>query len=318
MDEINKTLILAGKSITLINKILGPGLTIRQANADSRAALQGVITEQIVSRLEQSPNDPDLLEAIASCSGKTNFKNIVRIAQLATSQLTDNARPELISDDWGANFKDKACTCSDPEMATLWAQLLAGEANNPGSYSRKTVNILADMEPEDARSFSALCRFQIMVHSNNIDRLPLVLDTDTDFYVRHGVARSSLLALHDLQLIHLATVRPGAIGLGATAGCTYFALSDGFIGLVSDDGQNKNCEISLGNVSFTKTGSEMSNLCLPLETPPGFVDFLISKWDEEERLRGFSVERWSLSVDFADRKLQARPDLGKILDLGPR
>ena len=105
---------------------------------------------------------PVMMEAIMSCHGRFGFKNIARIVQLVVPQLDENARPDLISEDWGANFRDKVHTCSDPEMTELWAQLLAAEVNNPGSYSRKTVNVLADLEPNDARLFKALCDFRLI------------------------------------------------------------------------------------------------------------------------------------------------------------
>ena len=314
MDEIKEALALSGKSITLVDKIFGPRLTRRQADADAQAILQGALAEQIATQLEHSPNDPQLLEAIASCGGKTNFNNLVRIAQRAIPQMTGSARPDLITDDWGANFKDKARTCFDPDMATLWAQLLAGEANHPGSYSRKAVNVLGDMEPGDARSFSDLCRFQIMVYGGGIERIPLVLKVEADIYTKHGITRSSLLTLHDLQLINFAGIRLGAIGLGASVEFSFFAHSNGMVGLVSDDGKGKLCQVDLGDVSFTKTGVEISNLCLPLRTPAGFVDFLVSEWGD--RLRGFSVERWPMTVNFPDCTLQARSDLGRIVELG--
>jgi hypothetical protein len=36
------------------------------------------------------------------------------------------------------------------EMQNLWAQVLAGEANSPGTYSKRTVNFLSSLDKKDA------------------------------------------------------------------------------------------------------------------------------------------------------------------------
>ena len=129
---MEKAFEVGDKALGILEKLLGPWFTRRQVDANTRAALQEVLTDQVATHMEAYPNDPVMMEALMSCHGRFGFKNIVRIVQLAVPQLDESARPGLISEDWGANFRDKANTCSDPEMAELWAQLLAAEVNNPG------------------------------------------------------------------------------------------------------------------------------------------------------------------------------------------
>jgi len=68
--------------------------------------------------------------------------NMEQITQKALPQLVDRARPKDISNDWLTNFFDKCRNISEEEMQALWARVLAGEANKPGSYSKRTVNFL--------------------------------------------------------------------------------------------------------------------------------------------------------------------------------
>jgi hypothetical protein len=67
-------------------------------------------------------------------------KNIEEIIRQALPQLDDNSKPEQVEDDWITNFFDKCRLISDTEMQSLWSRVLAGEANSPGSYSKRTVN----------------------------------------------------------------------------------------------------------------------------------------------------------------------------------
>ncbi|MCI0694675.1 DUF2806 domain-containing protein, partial [candidate division KSB1 bacterium] len=86
-------------------------------------------------------------------------ENIEKIAQKALPLLKESSRPENIEDDWIVNFFDKCRIVSDEEMQSLWAKVLAGEANAPGTYSKRTVNFLNSIDKIDAKLFISLCGF---------------------------------------------------------------------------------------------------------------------------------------------------------------
>ena len=67
----------------------------------------------------------------------TRQQNIEDITSKALPQLTNEANPDSMEDDWITNFFDKCRIISDKEMQNLWSRVLAGEANSPGSYSKK-------------------------------------------------------------------------------------------------------------------------------------------------------------------------------------
>lgn len=48
-------------------------------------------------------------------------------------------------------------------MQSLWSRVLAGEANQPGAFAKRTVNLLADLDKEDAILFVQLCGFGWMI-----------------------------------------------------------------------------------------------------------------------------------------------------------
>ena len=69
-------------------------------------------------------------------------KNMEDITAKAAPHLNEDANPDAMDDDWIANLFDKCRIVSDDEMQSLWARVLAGEANTPGTYSKRTVNLL--------------------------------------------------------------------------------------------------------------------------------------------------------------------------------
>ena len=87
-----------------------------------------------------------------------------------------------MEDDWIASLFDKSRVVSDSEMQVLWARILAGEANVPGSYSMKTINILSSIDKTDAKAFAKLCAFVwVLELESEIEVVPLVLDVTAEF-----------------------------------------------------------------------------------------------------------------------------------------
>lgn len=100
-------------------------------------------------------------------------ENMEAITEKAIPQLEDVSDPSQMEDDWVTNFFDKSRIVSDSEMQDIWASVLAGEANSPGTYSKRTVNFLGDLDKRDAELFLSLCSFGWLVG----DFTPLIFDT---------------------------------------------------------------------------------------------------------------------------------------------
>ncbi len=309
MEEMQKILEDGAPFARLAGKILGLWPMRRQIDDQSIAAADANAYENITTalanvigdRIEANPHDPVMLEALISCGGRTNLKSLVRILQLVVPRLSGDARPDLISDDWLANLKDKARTCSDPDMADLWASLLGGEANAPGSYSKKTVNVVADLEPDDARLFRNLSMFRIVpteveynpasgeiigVGSHEKPRL-VVLDNRHIIYTDAGVNFTSLTRLEWLGLV--VNHATGYQMTAETPGVRAWLLGNELLYAVPDSKS-----ITMGNCQFTPAGEELSKLCVPLTPPKGFIDYVARAWGD----KGIRVAR-SLSEALA-------------------
>ena len=291
----------AGRAgIDLIGKVFGPTITRRQAAADAQAEIQLALANRLAYYIESDSLDPNVLDMLATCGGKASVSNLANILTMAVPMLDESADPALISDDWIANWRDKARLVSDEEMALLWAQLLAGEVNSPGTYSPKAVNMLADMDRSDAQLFHDLCRFQVMRYEFEFgprDSLPLVINPSDEIYTSNGVTDEGLLALEDIGLIKYPML-PN-IPDKATA----FGYSRGWLLNYSSD------HVETGRISWTFNGKQMSKLCLPLESPTGFEQYLLDKWGKANRdIRHYA----ELTVQFKEGTLRACPRSAKV------
>ena len=120
------------------------------------------------------------------------------ITAKALPQLNDNAKPNSIEDDWIANFFDKSRIISGEEMQSLWARVLAGEANAPGAFSKRTVNSMADLDKQEAILFTQLCGFVWKLPGRVI---PLMFGDSAKIYNRAGINFESLVHLESIGLI---------------------------------------------------------------------------------------------------------------------
>ena len=220
--------------------------------------------------MDEFPSHPDVMDLLATCGGRVGIDNLTRILQSAHSQLTDEARPEFVNDDWFANFREKARTCSDEDFAKLWASLLAGEVNRPGSYSQKTVNILADMDVQTANMFASLCRYALTTETGIQSVVPKQV-------IGSKISDYSLSKLKGLGLVDFVE---GHDFQSATSICL-FGYDGGLLEVKNDTGSGR-VLTNTGSVHLTPFGEELAGLCLPVGDQGDSVSDIVAFWESKD------------------------------------
>ena len=197
--------------------------------------------------------------------------NIESITAKALPQLNENANPDSIEDDWIVNFFDKSRIVSDNEMQDLWARILAGEANAPGTYAKRTVNLLLDLDKNEAELFTKLCGFVWAVEGEV--PVPLVFDQTAEIYKRNGLDFISLSHLDSIGLIHYGGLESIAINdLPKRFTAAYYDRT-----LALEMSKNAGNDLEIGYVMFTRIGMELAPIC---EDKPvdGFWEYVKDYW----------------------------------------
>ena len=198
-------------------------------------------------------------------------KNMEDITAKAAPHLNEDANPDAMDDDWVANLFDKCRIVSDDEMQSLWARVLAGEANTPGTYSKRTVNLLSDFDKSDADLFTKLCGFGWVIR--NV--VPLVFDVQADIYSRHGINFDTLNHLESIGLIQFGGVADfKLIGLPKRFAVSYYGKL-----LSLEIPEDANNELKTGKVLLTKIGQELAPICgsKPVES---FYEYVKEQWKQ--------------------------------------
>ncbi len=198
-------------------------------------------------------------------------KGMEDITAKALPQLNENANPDAIEDGWLVNFFDKSRIVSDDDMQNLWSRILAGEANAPGTYSKRTVNFLSDLDKAEADLFTRLCGFTWVIGNF----VPLVFDEEAEIYNRHGVNFSSLGHLDSIGLVRFGELTSmSRVKLPKKFSVAYYGrpLTLG----MPLDADNR---LDIGKVLFTRIGQELAPICGsgPVE---GFWEYVQDQWKQ--------------------------------------
>ena len=196
-------------------------------------------------------------------------KNIEDITAGAIHGLNDNSNADSMEDDWITNFFHKCRIVSDGDMKALFSRVLSEEANGPGTYSKRTVNFLSELDKTDAELFAKLCGFGWMIG----DVVPLVFDVQSKIYNDLGLNFNSLSHLDSIGLVQFDSIAElFRRGLPKAMVVAYY---DRLLTLeMPNDADNR---LDLGHVRLTKIGQELAPICgsRPVDE---FWDYVMDKW----------------------------------------
>jgi hypothetical protein len=208
--------------------------------------------------------------------------NIESITQDALSLLEDKSDPEAVSDDWITNFFDKSRIVSDNEMQGLWSRILAGEANAPGTFAKRTVNLLADLDKEDAILFMRLCGFGWMIG----EIVPLIFEKRASIYNDQGIDFSSLSHLESLGLIQFNFMSGYQSLQNNTSVCVHY-YGKPLTLVFPKETEN---ELHLGHVLLTRAGQQLAPVCAP-KPVEGFFEYVRSHWIDKSLIPKSEAEQ---------------------------
>jgi hypothetical protein len=196
-------------------------------------------------------------------------RNIEEITQQALPLLSDKSQPDKVEDDWITNFFDRCRLISDQEMQKLWSRVLAGEANAPGSFSKRTVNLLSDLDKADAELFTRLCGFGWVI--GNV--VPMIFEVQDEIYNKQAITFNTLCHLESIGLAQFDNLAGYLrLSLPKRFQVSYFGKH-----IVLEMPNEIGNSMSIGKALLTKVGEELARICGGHQVE-GFFDYVCEKW----------------------------------------
>ncbi len=262
-----------------------------EAQADARRLLDLPATD-----LQGEVNIEDKIQQRILFQEKKRQANITAVVEQAATLISDREVDDHEPDhDWTARFFADVQDVSSEEMQVLWARVLAGEVERPGSTSIRTLGILKNLDQTTAllfRKFCSACVFLSPDPDNKVfidARVPSLGGNAAHNALQaygfsfnslnrlneHGLILSDYNSWHDYQLSagllldsdppHLAHIP--------------FRFQNRYWRLVPIGKRDPNSEIKLNGVALTISGRELSNV-IDLEPMDKFLHVLIGYFQQ--------------------------------------
>lgn len=282
------------------------------ARASAKAMLELAGASQ--SLLEQMGREID--QRIESHFDK-RLSNLAQIVAQAERALPPGQVPDVEPDmAWTSSYSEAAQDISAEDMQELWARVLAGEVERPGSTSVRTLGVLRNLDQSTAQHFRRLCSMAVSVEI----RVPTESDRPTGRYRilhsdhrvpslggnagnnslrEYGLSFDVLNLLNEHELViadynsrydyraSIAIQRAGTAGLLVPLGFNY----QGQVwGLIPEGERDLGQGFQVSGVALTRAGRELSKV-VELEQVPQY----------DEALKGYFAEKGLNMVQVSGR-----------------
>ena len=201
--------------------------------------------------------------------------NLAQIAHKAMQSLPSGEVPDVEPDmAWTSSFSNSAQNISSEDMQEVWARILAGEVENQGSTSIRTLGVLSDLDQPTAQLFKRLCSLSVSISIPGVDygdhRVPsLEGHAGQNSLSPYGLSFDKLNILNEFRLVHndygswfdyRPCIRPVPLTFGYQG--QHWALT-------SEAEWDTNKEFRLSGVVLTTAGRELSRV-VDLEKVPEY------------------------------------------------
>lgn len=214
---------------------------------------------------------------------KGNIAGIAKkIPEHMSQSSSDEEKAEKIRNmdtDIAAHAAEKCKNVSDEYVSSLWAKALAGEADNPGSFSKKTADVVGALDRNDAELFVRFCQFVWVDKGNNIS-LPLIYDYEADIYAKAGISYSTLDDLESLELISHKS--DGFAHWYQPQSKAVWGYHENYFMISARPDVTGKSFVNCGYASLTRAGTQLYSLCKDqVRYNPEFQQYVISHWTSE-------------------------------------
>jgi len=153
---------------------------------------------QLVSGLLNNESDTNVIGRMISKEIKRQ-RNLASIVSTAYDQLESikSVSHEPVDEDWITRFFSVAEEITSEEMQKLWGKILAGEIATPRTYSLRTLDILKNINKDEAELFSSVGKYAIKG-----ELASFIIGDNNYIETVIGISLSDRLFLEELNLLN--------------------------------------------------------------------------------------------------------------------
>ncbi len=188
---------------------------------------------------------------------------------------------EKLNSTWQGHWSEGASKVGieDEERRTWWARLLAGEIQQPGTFSLRTMAVMDTLSTGEAQLFTRLCGYVWNPPNPN-----LVLPKDERGNWKPDFAEAAIL--ESIGLVKFDPLSGFTVtSRGATEDIGMMFNDRAFI--ISDPA-GKSLKLRCGPLVLTDVGKEMYRLTTP-SFPESYLEEILAEWQESYTVKQVSI-----------------------------
>lgn len=193
-----------------------------------------------------------------------NFLSIAQKADEEYSKMPHDDPTAAYDFDWYMRFYEAVGNVSDEEMQRIWAKILAGEVNRPGSFSLETLDVVRNLSKQDAELFTKICKHCIQSPPHRLS-----LPRYDNYLEKCGITYSEILRLDEIRLVNSS----GLISLNLSIeNNPATIINQSLIMLIAANNEKKR-KCSINQYPFTRIGCEIATLIGEATSDDDFILF---------------------------------------------
>lgn len=197
------------------------------------------------------------------------LENITDIFVETVPKLLESPDIENLKEDWIYNFVDKAQMSSDKNIQKIWAKILAGEINNQNSFSKRTIDIIANISSNEAKLFEKFCSQIVGIEYD--DNKTEQNDNFYPYFSSDIEDNNNFLLLQEIGLVAGASK---ILNDAVISGDTFFKIKYFYKNIeLNIPISNTNKMLTLTPIFLTKSGQELYSITEKKENTQFFEKF---------------------------------------------
>ena len=193
-------------------------------------------------------------------------QHIIDEIVLKTYKILENiiyVSKDPVSPDWICRFFSSVENIGDKELQDVWARILAGEVQNPNSYSYRALEVLKNMTRQEVEQFQKLASFSMG------DEEIRYIFKDDRILSKYGIKFKDILLLEECGVINSRSLE---LSLESPGHNSIFYNSE-IIGLIKSkpNTEAKNV-LRVPVYTFTRTGKQLLSAMTPNYVEEYFID----------------------------------------------
>lgn len=179
-----------------------------------------------------------------------NIESVIAHAALALGE-SEEVSSDPVNEDWATRFFADCADFSDDSVRLIWGKILAGEIQQPNSFSLRTLSTLRDLSKGDAELFNILCKYSFKIGDKQLS--PIYTSDTKAFWESKGIDFSAYQRLISAGLV---THHPMGI---TVSNATSYLLEGSHVSFYYTNPQFST--FPLGFIVLTSAGQEISQVC---------------------------------------------------------